>query len=152
MRWSRPAAGSRRGRSPAGAGGHATLCGVQWARLEELGLVMVEDGTITLDLEWRARLEEQSSLMPTHGNGGRRIVAEAWRLLASCHVAVEQAIRAGLPVPEWVRRRQTRAWADLERYAPMSPLTVPIMTREVHVQLCNSLSAHRSIPCETEQA
>ena len=93
------------------------------ARLEEL--VMVEDGTITLDPERQARLEEQSSVMPTRGNGGRRIVAEAWRLLASCHVAVEQAIRAGLPVPEWVRRRQTRAWADLERYAPMSPLSVP---------------------------
>jgi hypothetical protein len=95
------------------------------ARLEELWLVTVEDGTIMLIPAWQARLEEQSSQMPTHGNGGRRIVAEAWRLLASCHVAVQQADRAGLPVPEWVRRRQARAWADLERYAPMSPLSVP---------------------------
>jgi hypothetical protein len=88
------------------------------ARLEELALVVVDEGSITLAPEWQTHLEQESVLMPTHGNGGRRIVAEAWRLLASCHVAVQQALRAAVVVPAWVKRRQARAWADLERYGP----------------------------------
>lgn len=86
------------------------------ARLEELELVTVADGTLTLAPAWQALIDEQVVLMPTHGNGGRRIVAEAWRLLASCHVAKERARRTRELVPEWVRKREIRAWADLERY------------------------------------
>lgn len=86
------------------------------ARLEELELVRVADGALTLAPAWQAQLEEQVVFMPTHGNGGRRIVAEAWRLLASCHVAKEYARRTGESLPDWVRKREVRAWADLECY------------------------------------
>lgn len=65
-----------------------------------------------------AQIEEQAACMPLYGNGGRRIIAEAWRRLASCQVAAQQAARAGEPLPEWIRNREARAWAVLERYGP----------------------------------
>lgn len=87
-------------------------------RLEDLHLVTVDAGAVQLRPDWQEWLQNIVELMPTHGNGRRRIVRDALATIQSCADREAQAKESGAAAPDWCARRRERAERELQRLAP----------------------------------
>lgn len=90
------------------------------SRLAELDFVTI-DANHGVDLrdDWREWLDTVSDLMPTHGDGRRRITRDALATLESCAAKEQEAKEAGTAAPGWVEHRKRRAERELMRLAPV---------------------------------
>lgn len=90
------------------------------SRLAELDFVTIDDDHgVNLREDWREWLDKVSDLMPTHGNGKRRIARDALATLESCAAKEQEAKEAGTAAPGWVEHRKRRAEMELIRLAPV---------------------------------
>jgi len=89
------------------------------SRLNELEFVAKDaTGGVLLRDDWREWLDKVTELMPTHGNGHRRIVKDAIRTWETCDAREKEAKEAGTAAPGWVEKRRQRAQHELIRLAP----------------------------------
>ena len=88
-------------------------------RLADLHLVEMDGGAVTLRPDWRDWLDNITELMPTHGNGRRRLVRDAVATLQGCAEREAEAAKTGGTVPDWCARRKERAERELQRLAPV---------------------------------
>ena len=89
-------------------------------RLVDLNFVTLDDARgVDLRPDWREWLDKVTDLMPTHGNGQRRIVRDAMATLDACVAKESAAKEAGTAAPGWVEHRRERAERELQRFAPV---------------------------------
>jgi len=89
------------------------------SRLEFLQMVTLDRTGVTLRSDWQDWLTNIAELMPTHGNGERRLVRDALRTIESCEQVEQDAKENGKAAPVWVGKRKERAEMVLKRFAPI---------------------------------
>lgn len=88
-------------------------------RLAELQFITLDEHRgVDLRDDWREWLDKIEDLMPTAGNGRRRIARDALTTLDTCEAKEKEAAEAGTAVPGWVAHRKRQAQRELVHLAP----------------------------------